>query len=365
MTLRISINSERREGAHGGANRFTETVETGLESRGHDVYRTLAPDLDVILIVNPNPTSPMASYDLRDAEDYTLLNPETSTVLRVNTCDEARGERLGNNEAMLETAPRADHLVFVSEFLRDTFAAKGMDTSGRSRVIRNGSREDTFTAEGRADWSPGDPIRIVTHHWSPNFMKGHDVYKRLDLLLDQEPYCDDFEFTYVGNRPLGVEYENARVVEPLSGDDLVAELQSHHAYVTASRNEAGPNHVLEGLQCGLPMLYLDSGALPEYCHPYGVEFDLTNFEESLLELRDEYARLREAVLAAETGADRMVSEYAALFEDLVAARRSEALPRPSLGDHLRVRLLSPPARRLGRLFQLGRYGWRYYKRELR
>ena len=32
-------------------------------------------------------------------------------------------------------------------------------------------------------WNSKDPIKIVTHHWSNNYMKGFDEYLYLDNLI--------------------------------------------------------------------------------------------------------------------------------------------------------------------------------------
>ena len=44
--------------------------------------------------------------------------------------------------------------------------------------------------------------------------------------------------------------------------ELADELKKHHIYVTASVNEPSGNHHIEAAQCGLPILYLDSGGIP-------------------------------------------------------------------------------------------------------
>ena len=52
MKLRISINARRIEGPYGGGNQFANTLEKYLRSKGHEVFRKLVPNLDLILIVS-------------------------------------------------------------------------------------------------------------------------------------------------------------------------------------------------------------------------------------------------------------------------------------------------------------------------
>lgn len=127
-------------------------------------------------------------------------------------------------------------------------------------------------------------------------MKGFDIYERLDQLLGTAPFKDLFEFIFIGNVPVGVAFQKARVIPLLHGLVLAQALRQHHIYVTAARHEPGGNHYIEAMRCGLPVLYLRSGSLPEYCASYGVEFTLVHFEERLLEMCERYLEFRQRVL---------------------------------------------------------------------
>lgn len=357
VPLRVAINAQRRSGAYGGANRFANNLENHLHERGHEVFRHLAPGLDVVLLVSSRRSSEyrgINAFDYLDVRDYQRVYPDTAVVQRVNTCDEQRGEQLGNNEGMLEANEFANHTVFISEFIKKRFESKGMEVGDAWKVVHNGANAEVFNDRGSDRWTADGPLKIVTHHWSSNYLKGFDIYERLDQLLGREPYRDRFEFTFVGNKPYGLSLDNSTVVPPLSGSDLADELRRHHCYVTAARHEAGPNHVAEGLACGLPMLYLDTGALPEYCCRFGVEFDLTNFEEKLLELHDEYGTYRERVLEYDYTAEDAVKEYAQVIEEVASQRSSEPTMVQRLMKRVALRAVVRPYGRVRRLTEIGR-----------
>ena len=65
-------------------------------------------------------------------------------------------------------------------------------------------------------------INLVTHHWSNNAMKGHDVYERIDNWIKDR---EDFTFTYIGRShgPL----PNTELIEPLAGAELGKLLSSY------------------------------------------------------------------------------------------------------------------------------------------
>ena len=64
--------------------------------------------------------------------------------------------------------------------------------------------------------------------------------------------------------------------------------KENNIYLTASVNEPSGNHHIEAAQCGLPLLYINSGGIPEYCKGYGVSFESSEFFNKLLELKTNY-----------------------------------------------------------------------------
>ena len=54
-------------------------------------------------------------------------------------------------------------------------------------------------------------------------------------------------------------------------------------------NEPSGNHHMEAAMCGLPILHINSGGIPEYCNDYGLSFELENFEEKLSEIINNYS----------------------------------------------------------------------------
>lgn len=360
MKLRISMNARKIEGPYGGGNQFANTLEKYLRSKGHEVFRKLVSHLDLILIVASQDELKITSYDIDSIADHIALHPNTVVVHRVNSCDEQRGRNLGINEAILRANRVADHTVFISSFVRDLFATKGLDLTKPHSVILNGADEAIFNPLGRAEWEAGEKLRIVTHHWSSNYMKGSDIYERLDQLLETEPFKHVFEFTYIGNLPVGVNFKNAKVIPPTYGKELANLLKQHHVYLTAARNEAAGMHHIEGIRCGLPVLYLVSGALPEYCEPYGIGFTVLNFEEKLLEMHERYPELREKVLECPYTGTWMASQYEEIFIRLVAERRKRPRPKPSPAKHLEVSL-GRLCRRLRKVVETGKKGIKYLR----
>jgi glycosyltransferase involved in cell wall biosynthesis len=315
IILIAAINARIMPGAWGGGNQFVRCLTEYLASRGHQVLHDLDhPRIDVIVMIHPDPRLKIITAGIDDIRLYLRNHPQTRLLHRVNTNDDRKG---GTTEvqATLDANRSAHHTVFISEYLRDHYMARGFPAGAPHSVIRNGADERLFSPQGRAPWAAGQPLRTVTHHWSNNRLKGFDIYEQLDVLLGKPPFSEWFQFTLIGNVPPGSRYANTTVIPPLFGAALAEELRRHHLYVTGSRNEPAGMHQIEGMACGLPVLYVNSGALPEYCRGFGLRFEPAEFEAKLLEMRQAYAGYREAVLAFQCGATAMARHY----EDLLTA----------------------------------------------
>lgn len=334
--LRISLNINRIEGAYGGGNQFAQNLENYLISKGHQVFRSLEPELDLVLIVSSKSNPRTTSFHSESISDYILINPNTLVIHRVNTCDEQKGADLGYNRSVLEVNRLANYTIFVSAFIRDLFISKGFDPGREHCIILTGVSEKIFNPAGLSEWSPGEKIKIVTHHWSSNYLKGFDIYERLDLLLDKKPFKDIIEFTIIGNLPLGTSFKNTCLIPPLTGVHVGIKLKEHHLYLTGARHEPAGNHYIEAMRCGLPVLYLESGSSGEYCSQYGgVGYNLADFEEKLLSIPDRLAEMRNKVPECPFTDSWMAAQYEKLFIRLVTVRHASPLLKPGLKDYWR------------------------------
>jgi hypothetical protein len=163
----------------------------------------------------------------------------------------------------------------------------------------------------------GEPIRLVTHHWSDNWKKGFDVYREIDELIFGR-LEGQYELWVIGRWPSDLKWKSARTFGPASGGKLAALLRQCHGYVSASRFEPGAMHVAEGLQCGLPLLYhRDSGGTVEQGRRYGVEIS-EDLEKTLKEFSSSLPVLRERLLALPPSGGRMAAEYFALIQMLTS-----------------------------------------------
>jgi hypothetical protein len=316
--MHVAIGHIVQHGPFGGGNRFVVSLSKALKVAGHSVrYDLDSDDIDLILMTDPRSRSPNVAFAAGAILRYLRTrNPNAVVVHRINECDERKGTRWMNRR--LRTANYvADATVFIASWLRDLDLWR---EEGPSNVVLNGADTDVFHARGQTPWRGEGPLRLVTHHWGGNQMKGFDVYARLDAMMAEPAWKGRIAFTYVGNMPPGVTFANARHVAPLDGTALADELRSHHAYITASVNEPAGMHHVEGALSGLPLLYRNSGALPEYCTGFGEAFEPDTLEPALENLIAAYPALHAHMPNYSNTAARMCVRYIEVFENLVERR---------------------------------------------
>jgi len=322
--MKVAIGYHVQDGAWGGGNRFAKSLASALDERGDTVvYNLRDPDIDVLFLTDPRSRSSNISFAAGACLNYLARRPEAVVIHRINECDERKGTHWMNRRLRLANYA-ADHTVFIASWLRDL----DLWRHGEWSVVLNGGEETVFRADRNVPWDGREPLKMVTHHWGANLMKGFDIYRDIDRLLGTETWKNRLSFTYVGNLPRGFSFENSRHVAPLDGDALAAELASHHVYVTGSRNEPAGMHHIEGALCGLPLVYRNSGALPEYCDGYGEMFDdVTGFHGALGRMMQRYQEHRRAISGYGHLARRMAAGYLDLIDELYGRRQEIAAAR--------------------------------------
>jgi glycosyltransferase involved in cell wall biosynthesis len=295
----------------GGGNWWLTQTADELRAHGYDVRFDLRREPAGIVLVDPR-VGGNVGFGAEEIEQHS----EARVLHRINECD----LRKGTNEidALLAEANRvADHTVFISAWLRDYHAERWFDLSRPHSVIPNGADDAVFNPRGGAEWRPGEPLRLVTHHWSDNPLKGFDVYEEIDRLI-ADGTLPDTELWVVGRWPAAIEWRAARTFPPTTGVELAGLLRQCHVYVTASRWEPGGMHHVEGAQCGLPVLYHeDGGGIVEAASRYGIGFR-DDVAGAIGEAREHYAALRQRVLADPPSGEKMTAAYRELIERLLS-----------------------------------------------
>jgi glycosyltransferase involved in cell wall biosynthesis len=311
-TLAISLAPLRS--SWGGASPFVSQLAGCMWRRGWRVVFDLNREPDVVLVIDPRRDHPAKRFGLPELERFRSRFPQVPIVHRINECDQRKGTH-DIDELLRRTSLLCDHTVFIAEWLRDYFSAKWFDMSRPHDVIYNGADSRIYHPIGSHLPGPGETVRIVTHHWSDNWMKGFDVYKQIDDMLAAGG-LPGIAFRVIGRWPAEIQWKATETFGPMTGRPLAAKLRECHLYLTASRWEPCGMHHVEGAQCGLPLLYHeDGGGIVEAGRRYGVGFrdDVAGaIQRAVSRLGD----LRSRLLQQLPSGDRMALDYADLIQRL-------------------------------------------------
>ena len=304
--MKFYFNRRPVSGPWGGGSKVITAICEESVRRGHEIF--FENDIhkneffDIIFCSDPRPGP--TSFD--DLLAYRTKNPRTKLIQRVGDL----GTHGKPDLFMLVKASTkfADLVIFPSNWAKNFSKIDGIN----SITIENAPIK-TFFAQ-KPERTADSPIRLVSHHWSNNQFKGFEVYEALDKFCNLR---GGFTFTFIGRKPEGCFLTNH--VPPKDAQQLSEELAKHDIYITASKREAGANHVLEAMALGLPVLFHRlGGSINEYCDGRGLVYDDAddlirkledpNLVSDLLSFKKPYTR----------NSDQMASEYVDVFERFVS-----------------------------------------------
>ena len=316
--MKVSIGSNIVKGPWGGGNLFAINLSEYLVSNGHNVVYDLNDnDIDIILLTDPRKSSESSAFTHKEILKYKKkVNKDTLVVHRINECDQRKNTKGLNKKYIKINNKVSDYTIFVSEWLYKIYVEDGFSNKNY-KVILAGANKLIFNNLNGINYDNSKKLKIVTHHWSNNWNKGFDIYTKLDNLLNDTYWDSRYEFSYIGNIPKNLKFKNCTVIPPLSGNKLASQLKQSHLYLTASINEPSGNHHIEAAQCGLPVLYLESGGMPEYCKNYGLAFEYDNFEEKLELIRSSFLEYKNKVNSYKYNSDDMSESFLNVFKYLL------------------------------------------------
>jgi glycosyltransferase involved in cell wall biosynthesis len=171
------------------------------------------------------------------------------------------------NIPLNRAAQQADHVIFISEFSKQSYFDLYGDPLKSCSVALNQVDPSIFKClhSNPRDWGGKLNFATSANDWSRKEKRLHDILAFANVI-------DGILFIF-GTMPKGVNLpDNVTTWGYKSDPKIMCELLSYaDAFVNFSYKDAAPKTVLQALCCGLPVLYADSGGLRELVDPpYGV-----------------------------------------------------------------------------------------------
>jgi len=302
--MKIFINRKPVEGPWGGGSKILGSLIDEFRHRGHDVVFNLVDDIGLIFCFDPR------SHEGISYEDLVCYRDKKRCKIIQRVGDVGSHSKPELTSLVKKTVDESDVVVFTSNWAKRQIVPKNKNV----HIISNAPL-DIFYSKRRDNSLPQKVIRIVTHHWSSNPLKGFDVYSHLGKLIN-EKIITNIEFTYVGRYSENHSHDGITLVSPKNSKELSCILPTHDIYLTASLWEAGANHVLEAMAAGLPILYRrEGGSINEYCDGYGIEYDnnLQSLIDTINIMVDDYVSYSEKT----KGYTRTIGDVVGNYVDVI------------------------------------------------
>jgi glycosyltransferase involved in cell wall biosynthesis len=305
-TLKFYINRKPKIGPWGGGVKTVNLLVDAIRAAGHDVVFSLnASNIDVIFCMDPRPN------DLGEWYGHFLQYRKmhgAKIVQRVGDIGTHSKPEL--TQLVRETIPLSDSVLYISQWAADTIGA-----SNPNQEVIDLAPPKCFYDHRTTRESASFPMRVVTHHWSDNPKKGGALYKKFDDFIG---LTKEFEFTFIGRLAEQFQLKHSTLVEPIGALELSELLPQYDVYLTASIEEAGGNHSVEAMACGLPIVYHDAGGgVANFCCNIGEGY--RTFEEMLTKLRktkNNYRDLKNRVLGYNRTLENVCEQYVRAMESV-------------------------------------------------
>jgi hypothetical protein len=251
--MKILINRKPVKGPWGGGNNFIRAIHEFASKHGFITTNILEHDIDLIFMIDPRYDD--LKISINEIAKYKQYKPSTKVVYRINECDARKGLQRDIDPVIKASSHISDMCIFISNWIMNYHVDSEWKCK-HNHVIYSGTNKNHFRPNKKIE---NGKINIVTHHWSDNLLKGHDVYQKIDNWLSKN---DQFTFTYIGRSHGNL--DRSTIVPPTFGQDLGDKLSSYDVYISASRFDPGPNHIIESLACEIPTYaHSDSGGAVE------------------------------------------------------------------------------------------------------
>lgn len=316
----VAFNALPVNASWGGGNQWLRQMVRHLGYCGYRVVFDLArEDIDCIVILHSSDRQG-GTFGINQIQAYKRRFPRVKVLHRINENDARKGTGFMDADIKAMNAV-ADQTVFISRWLQDHHKEKGLTPPG-AQVIWNGADSRYFNPVGSETWKgPSENLILVTHHWAGHWNKGFKVYEALDKAI-ADGTLKGVELWVIGGWPEEIQWQKVKTFGPCQDLPLAQLLKKAHVYITASQAEPGGMHFIEGLQCGLPLLYdVSGGGIVEVAaKASGIAFAGDPLQ-AIATMKKEYGRLRDEVLKLRLSGERMALQYGEAIKYLVTRAR--------------------------------------------
>lgn len=175
-------------------------------------------------------------------------------------------ERDEQDKLQLALNEFADFTVYQSHFCKNLCIEYGFNKNDtNSAVIYNGTDPELFYLS--STYTPIERIKYLVVSWSSNINKGFPIFADLS---------NEFDITFIGRWNEQINPQRVKVISATIQSKIADIMRERDVLLHLSKYEACSNVIIEGLSCGLPVVYDDSGGNREVVGDAGLPFSIDN-----------------------------------------------------------------------------------------
>ena len=324
--------------AYGGGNITTYYIEKYFQNKYNNFKITyeLQNSIHLYLIIDPFKDNNFKKYSLEEVISHRNTHTKHGKIIvRVNDCDITRPNLLpdrSREKAIIKNNCEINYYIFNSEFIRNYYSK--FINIGNSVIIYNSCDTNIFYPN---IFIKPNKWRIVTHHWSNNMNKGYQIYYDLWKFLKR---TDNYEFVFIGKN-IPEMFKEVPIMGPYVGLELSNAIRNCQIYITDSIYDSCPNHVIEAISCGLPILYRKhEGGARELCELFPKKIgesysDLEELVEKIVKIRKNYAEYKSNVdeYSKYFELGKQISKYDGVFLRILFQKKTKLGEIPYKGSY--------------------------------
>lgn len=259
----------------GGSSTFAQKLRAGLEQLGHSVIFQWSNEYDALLV---NAQCPLRY--LAHAKIYRKPIVQRLDGVYYPMTVAGKKYRLANWPMKFIYRYLADQVIFQSNYSRrcaELFF--GGSKKDKAKVIYNAVNAEIFKPQGATvnlRDNPGQKVFVT----ASRFRRSDQILPLLESYrIYREKYEKNVKLIIIGNfchpfqpnpgdnfKAWGIKIpKNVQFLGSVNNDQLPVYLRSADAFLFTHLNPPCPNNVLEAMACGLPIVGVADGAMPEIC----------------------------------------------------------------------------------------------------
>ncbi len=324
--MKIYTTIRSRKGLYGGANSFLKTLFAELERRGVEFTNEIKKaDLCFLNALTWGDSGVGMKPELLEEiwrSGLPVVHRKTGFWGRGSKEFHSLNENgvIHGDQLQLDFSDKISFHVFQSDYSLKGFQESGFKDDNFA-VIHNGVDQRVFSlapygwkdSKKKNIWQKGEVFRLIICSWSPNYNKGFELYKKLD---DELSHIKDVEAIFIGRMPADLNFKNIKKLKAMDKKKLSQKLKESHVFLQMSENDTCSNALIEGLSCGLPSIYLNSGGNTELAKDYGVAYS-GNWKADIEKVKDGYLRYTQELAKFPYSIEKVADKYIEVFQNVL------------------------------------------------